>query len=168
MPVEVSQRLKRATTIFDKLTRQPTMALSRMQDIGGCRAVVDDIDQLRRVQSRMVRNGRVARIDDYVAAPRESGYRAVHVVVRYDERSIEVQLRTRYMHDWAMAVERFGADTGQDFKSGRGSEPVLAWLSALSAALAIEEAGLAIDTELRERVSTLRAHALPFLTKESP
>jgi len=34
---EVTQRLKRFATIADKLRRQPTMALSRMEDIGGAR-----------------------------------------------------------------------------------------------------------------------------------
>ena len=36
---EVTQRLKRSQTILDKLKREPTLDLSRMQDIGGCRAV---------------------------------------------------------------------------------------------------------------------------------
>ena len=35
--VKLSQRLKRTPTIIDKLRRLPTMTLSRMQDIGGCR-----------------------------------------------------------------------------------------------------------------------------------
>lgn len=34
------------------------------------------------------------------------GYHAVHVIVGYDGRQIEAQLRTRVMHDWALAVER--------------------------------------------------------------
>ena len=37
----VAQRLKRMPTINDKLKRFPTMNLSRMQDIGGIRAVVE-------------------------------------------------------------------------------------------------------------------------------
>lgn len=35
----VAQRLKRTPSILLKLRRFPTMNLSRMQDIGGCRAV---------------------------------------------------------------------------------------------------------------------------------
>ncbi len=45
--VEVSQRLKRAPTIVDKLAREQTLSLERMQDVGGCRAVLGSIDQLR-------------------------------------------------------------------------------------------------------------------------
>jgi putative GTP pyrophosphokinase len=35
----VGQRLKRMRTIVDKLGREPTMALSWMEDMGGCRAL---------------------------------------------------------------------------------------------------------------------------------
>src|SRR5690348_5170203 len=38
--VFVAQRLKRMPTILNKLERQPTMDITRMQDIGGCRAVL--------------------------------------------------------------------------------------------------------------------------------
>lgn len=44
--IEVSQRLKRFMTILDKLEREPTLALSRMQDIGGCRAILGSIDEV--------------------------------------------------------------------------------------------------------------------------
>lgn len=53
---EVSQRLKRASTIILKLTREPTMQLANMQDIGGCRAVLDSVDELRRVEHRLRKN----------------------------------------------------------------------------------------------------------------
>lgn len=79
--VEVSQRLKRIPTIMDKLRREPTLALANMQDIAGCRAVVANIDELRRVQRRLAKNRLPIRVSDYVAHPRSSGYRAVHVMV---------------------------------------------------------------------------------------
>lgn len=37
----ISGRTKRIRSIIAKLERQPTMALTTMQDIGGCRAVMD-------------------------------------------------------------------------------------------------------------------------------
>lgn len=39
-PVIVSQRLKRSPTILNKLGRYPAMKYSRMEDIGGCRAIL--------------------------------------------------------------------------------------------------------------------------------
>src|SRR2546428_10301784 len=38
----IAQRIKRLSSIRAKLIRFPTMKLSQMQDIGGCRAVVSD------------------------------------------------------------------------------------------------------------------------------
>jgi (p)ppGpp synthase/HD superfamily hydrolase len=64
---EVSQRLKRVPTILDKITREPTLALANMQDIGGCRAVLQSIDEVYLVQARLQSRGRVERISDYIA-----------------------------------------------------------------------------------------------------
>jgi hypothetical protein len=41
-----AQRLKRYESIFRKLRRRQTMKLSQMQDIGGCRAIVNSVNQL--------------------------------------------------------------------------------------------------------------------------
>jgi len=161
--VEVSQRLKRVPTIIDKLTREPTMQLANMQDIGGCRSVLDSIDEVRRVQKRLAKNRPPLRVADYIDAPRVSGYRGVHVIVAYDDRPIEVQLRTRVMHDWAITVERLSGRLAEDLKSGRGPQPVLDWLEAISEAMALEESGSAVDPALVSRLSELRALAVPFI-----
>jgi ppGpp synthetase/RelA/SpoT-type nucleotidyltranferase len=166
--VEVSQRLKRLTTIFDKLRRGPQMALARMQDIGGCRAILDSIDEIRRVESRLKKNRPTLRVSDYISQPRASGYRAVHVVVTYEDRAgqdraIEVQLRTQTMHEWAIAVERFSSRVGEDLKSSRGPEPVLIWLATVSEAMAMEERGETVPAELIEKIQQRRAAAVPYL-----
>jgi GTP pyrophosphokinase len=51
---QVSQRLKRANRIVDKLVRAPRMRLSQMQDVGGCRVVVSTLTELRALQSRVL------------------------------------------------------------------------------------------------------------------
>lgn len=160
--VEVSQRLKRVPTIIDKLMREPTMQLANMQDIGGCRAILANIDELGRVSRRLAKN-RPGRIDNYVKNPRASGYRAIHHIVQYDGRKIEVQLRTGIMHEWAITVERLGGGLQTDLKSGRGPEPVLAWLEAISRAMALEERGEVVDTGLIEEIAVLRKAAIPHI-----
>lgn len=52
----IGKRLKRVPTIIDKLTRYPEMDLARMHDIGGCRAVLKDEDEVRAVAARLERN----------------------------------------------------------------------------------------------------------------
>lgn len=161
--VDVSQRLKRASTILDKLQREPTMQLGNMQDIAGCRAVLADVDEVRRVERRLRKTRPPLDVTDYITAPRESGYRGVHVIVAYDERAIEVQLRTRVMHEWAIAVERLGGRLDEDLKSGRGPKPVLALLSVISEAMALEEEGRPVEDDLLSEMDRLRAAARPWI-----
>ena len=167
--VAVSQRLKRSWTILDKIEREPTLALGNMQDIGGCRAVVGNIDELRRVERRLRKNRPPVAVYDYIREPRASGYRAVHVIVEYSDqvgepRKIEVQLRTLAMHDWAITVERLGGRLNEDLKSGRGPTDVLELLEAVSEAMALEEQGAMVDANLTARIERLRENAAPWLT----
>lgn len=161
--VEVSQRLKRVPTIINKLVREPTMQLANMQDIGGCRAVLNSFDEVRRVQRRLSKNRPPLRVSDYIAEPRASGYRGVHVVVQYDGRPVEVQLRTQAMHEWAITVERLGGRLGKDLKSGDGPLQVLELLEGISEVMALEEEGGLISQEALDRLGDLRQAALPFL-----
>lgn len=160
---QVSQRLKRFPTILSKLQREDKLKLGRMQDIGGCRAILPDIDACYRVHKRLLKRVGFDRYVDYIQNPRDSGYRGIHVILKYDERRIEVQLRTRTMHDWAIAVERLGFRMGDDLKSGAGSAEVKVWLALISEAMAIEEVGDAVSKDMLERIHAARQDALPFL-----
>lgn len=155
----LSQRLKRRETILDKLSREPTLALANMQDIAGCRAVVQTIDELKKIQRRLQHRRPVIRSNDYISKPRLSGYRAVHVVVDYHGRRIEVQLRTVVMHEWAIAVERLGVRLKEDLKSGRGPKEVLVWLATVSQAMATEEQGNIVDASQISEIERLREQA---------
>lgn len=162
--IEVSQRLKRTPTIIDKLRREPRMKLGRMADVGGCRAVLQDLDELARVCERYERTpDRIVRIRDYIEEPKLDGYRAVHIYARYDARLIEVQLRTRIQHEWAYTVETIASRLGLDIKGGAGPEPVRAWFAAVSAAMAVEEHGDEVSPDLLKNVSRLKEQALPYL-----
>lgn len=97
---KVSQRLKRMSTILDKLGREPTLALDRMQDIGGCRVVLPSRDEVWRLADRIRERRPVIAFSDYINHPRNSGYRGVHVIVEYGRdcvRPVEIQLRTESM-----------------------------------------------------------------------
>jgi ppGpp synthetase/RelA/SpoT-type nucleotidyltranferase len=169
--VEVSQRLKRVPTILDKLQREPTMQLANMQDIAGCRGVLADTAEVRRVQRRLSRNRPPIRVNDYIEHPRATGYRGVHAIVQYDERTIEVQLRTAVMHDWAIAVERLAGRMGpgaEDLKSGLGPREIVELMEAISEAMALEEAGQEVDSSLVDRIDRLRPLALPYLRGPRP
>lgn len=169
--LELSQRLKRAPTIVDKLRRIPTMKLSSLQDLGGCRAVFATQDEVERVQVRFManseaRNGKPDIVRDYVAQPRDSGYRAVHLWTRYDGLRVEVQLRTQLQHSWALIVENLGVVTGADYKSGAGSEQVHAWLRLLSRSHALSEMGAVPGLQHELELAKAAAAAITTIVKE--
>ena len=88
--VQIAQRLKRRPTIIDKLTREPEMQLSRMHDIAGCRVILSDLYDLHAFREEMhnarVDHKRRGADDDrwnYIAKPKDSGYRGIHDVYTY-------------------------------------------------------------------------------------
>ena len=128
--VVVAQRLKRTPSILAKLRRFPSMKLSRMQDIGGPRAIlpgIEDVDELRRRYLQGDRRSAHTFVaeKDYIRQPKASGYRGIHLIYRYGSLEnpeynglqIEIQLRTRLQHAWATAVETVGTFLGQSLKS---------------------------------------------------
>lgn len=136
----VAQRLKRLSSISVKLRRNPNMALSQMQDIGGCRAVVRtvrNVDALVALYEKAVAKNAKAGAEfvkkyDYIAAPKKDGYRSVHLVYKYRSRAsekqawrglrIETQIRSRLQHAWATAVETVDTFTAQSIKTGGGAD----------------------------------------------
>jgi hypothetical protein len=96
---DITPRHKRLARIIEKLLRPEhhTMNLSQMDDIGGCRVVVATIDELRRIQASISGTWAADKATkDYIAHPKEDGYRAVHMYVRCDDVRIEVQLRRAF------------------------------------------------------------------------
>lgn len=136
--ITVAQRLKRRSTIYDKLKRQPDMQLSRMHDIAGCRLIFEStnsLDETRNqiLKSRFKHNLRNELSDyDYIAKPKVTGYRGIHDVYGYVSYSgaaenwnglqIELQYRTKTQHAWATAVEIVGSLTGNEAKFDRGDK----------------------------------------------
>ena len=148
----VAQRIKRLTSITSKLERFPSMRLSRMQDIGGCRAVVTSrprVDELADLYQDSVRlkHELVGEPDDYIRNPKTSGYRGIHLVYRYhsdrnatyEGLQIEMQLRSRLQHAWATAVETVGTFTKQALKSSQGEDRWLRFFAVMGSEMALRE-----------------------------
>lgn len=151
----VAQRLKRTPSIISKLRRFKSMQLARMQDIGGLRAVVDTLTQVQKLRDsyhkslvgRMFKHQLVAE-RDYIGNPKDSGYRSVHLVFRYENDKVmaynglllELQIRTRLQHTWATSVETMGTFLKHALKSSEGPEEWLEFFAVAGAAFAhIEE-----------------------------
>lgn len=111
----VTYRIKRIDTIVEKLRRfhenpNGKMNLSRMWDIAGCRCILNttEDDKLYKLLKKIQKEyGRNCKVNDYVASPKESGYRSIHIYVKDKEtqKPIEIQIRNKEHHNWATLVE---------------------------------------------------------------
>lgn len=148
----VSQRLKRTDRIISKLLHFKTMRLSQMEDIGGCRVILPDLVQLRTFEQRLRDvwgQNLIERLgNDYIASPRDTGYRAVHLVVNRNGRLIEIQLRTPSQHRWAVLVEAHENQTGEMLKRGVGNTDTLELFKNLGTAFAHIDSGTPIPPEV--------------------
>ena len=158
----VAQRLKRLSSIAAKLRRFPEMKLSQMQDIAGCRAIlntVHDVDKLIERYKKSDLKHNLVHEDDYIRAPKESGYRGYHLIYRYNsdksttynDLKVEVQLRSALQHAWATAVETVGAFTQQALKSSQGQQDWLRFFELMSAELAARERTAAVPNTPADR-----------------
>lgn len=147
----IVQRLKRLDSITGKLKRFHNMSLCTMQDLGGCRVIVDSTEDVYKIVNKY-KTSRIRHVlkdeYDYLAHPKESGYRSYHLVYQYhSDRSetynknmlIEIQVRTRLQHMWATAVETMGIYTNNALKAGSGNKDVLRFFTLVSSVFAIRE-----------------------------
>lgn|GEM_PF-818915 len=154
----VTQRLKREATILEKLCiREPGLDFSRMQDIGGLRVVVDSLANLIRYDSALCDrwSDRIVDRRDYISCPRDSGYRAIHVVVSESGLHLEVQLRSRRMHAWAQMVEGFSGQLGENFKQDSGDHVIQRFARVLSELYAHEDEGTTPPAHLSAEFESL-------------
>jgi putative GTP pyrophosphokinase len=148
---EVTQRLKRFATIIHKLQREPTMALSRMEDIAGVRAVLENQAQANAVRDMLIkaRRWKIRRVRTYVEGgdpgPKADGYRAIHIIVEKDGCFVEIQLRTPWQDAWAQSVEQDTRRLRQDLKFGAGPDDLRQYYLVVSELFAMEEQGIQPD-----------------------
>jgi hypothetical protein len=148
----IAQRIKRLVSIGHKLDRFPSMKLSQMQDLGGCRAILKNVRTVKLVARYYLKKSGIkhslSSMDDYITQPKASGYRGVHLVYRYysDKKKqvyngmkIEMQLRSTYQHAWATAVETVGMFSGQALKSSLGSQEWQRFFSLMGSTIAVRE-----------------------------
>lgn len=150
----VARRLKRLATILDKIgSRQGNMQLSRMQDIGGVRAIMKDPVEVYALRNIYLEPGRfphkLKHEYDYISKPKESGYRSIHLVYEFNNSQgrqpesrdwdgllVEMQLRTELQHAWATSVEIVGTMRHEDLKSSIGDDKWLELFQCMSSIIA--------------------------------
>ena len=136
-----AQRLKRVPSILNKLNRKyeglskPTMKLTQMQDIAGCRVVLSNVKLVRKLYIGEYVQGDLKhkriKVNNYIDSPKSDGYRSIHLIYKYfsdkgrtdfNDLLVEIQVRSRLQHIWATAVETVGFFTKQAIKSNEGEK----------------------------------------------
>jgi hypothetical protein len=126
------------------------MNLARMQDIVGIRAIVSNMTKARALESNYKCTKFTHELSyerDYIATPKDSGYRSIHLVYKYNQRAnpnynglaVELQIRTRLQHAWATAVETMGTAIDYALKSSLGPTEYLDFFRIVSSAFSFSE-----------------------------
>lgn len=162
----VVQRLKRLESIINKLKRETSMNLSRIQDLGGCRVILPEVEDVYYLINEF-KNKRKAHIFvkefDYIKEPKKSGYRSIHLVYKfmsknkpeYNDMLIELQFRTKLQHIWATALETIDIFTKQSLKAGLGDKTYERYFLLISALFAIKE-GQPLPPNISDNIGELK------------
>lgn len=106
-------RIKRIESIISKLARFPKMQVNRAEDIAGCRCILSSEADVYKLYDKIIKKQDKlpfeikGKINDYIKSPKDSGYKSIHlnVVLKNDNRRVEIQLRSIEQHNWATLVE---------------------------------------------------------------
>jgi ppGpp synthetase/RelA/SpoT-type nucleotidyltranferase len=146
-PYYIAHRLKRKPQIVRKLNRL-SVRFTQLQDIGGCRIIVQrnsDVDKLLAYLTEKSATQNIFSIDrttDYREQGRDdTGYRALHVILKRDGFYLELQIRSRIQHYWAESIERTSVIYGHHLKEKEGAPEVIEYFKSLSDVFYEIEAG---------------------------
>lgn len=137
---DVSGRPKHIYSIYKKMMRKH-LRFDQLYDIRALRVIVDTVEHcyeaLSIVQEHFTIIGK--EYDDYIAHPKPNGYQSLHTVMRDpDGRPVEIQIRTRAMHEFAelgVAAHWRYKETGNSNKDkgAAAEEQRVAWLRQILA-----------------------------------
>ena len=102
---DVFGRAKKPYSIWRKM-QEKQLAFSRLSDIYGFRVICRGETDCYRILGAIHRRWRAVpgRFKDYISQPKSNGYRSIHTTVSgRDGKRVEVQIRTRQMHEVAEA-----------------------------------------------------------------
>ena len=100
---EISGRPKHIYSIWKKMQRKQ-LAIDELYDLLAVRVIVDNLTNCYATLGVVHSDWQTIpkEFDDYIANPKENGYQSLHtVILDQDGNRIEVQIRTRAMHEFA-------------------------------------------------------------------
>jgi ppGpp synthetase/RelA/SpoT-type nucleotidyltranferase len=128
------RKRKTQQSIVDKLKRQPKLRLPQMQDVAGCRIVVQGGIQAQQNINTILLDGFVQNKWQVESKDRNAiGYYATHIIVKAENKFYEIQVRTFAQDIWANIVES-KSDENNTLKYGGSEEeqPLMYLLKTLA------------------------------------
>jgi putative GTP pyrophosphokinase len=142
---------KSTSSIIEKLLRE-SIRLSQIQDIAGCRIIAKNPEDQEETTKKLQTLFSNSTLIDRRNHP-SNGYRAIHIVVRFKNKLIEIRIRTPLQHIWAEFSEKLSDVIDTKIKYGKGPKEFQDLLSHASKALATcEEAEKEISTIERQQL----------------
>ncbi|SHF19367.1 GTP pyrophosphokinase [Loktanella atrilutea] len=132
---EVMGRAKKPYSIWRKM-QEKDMGFSRLSDIYGFRIITATEGDCYRVLGAIHQRWRAVpgRFKDYISQPKTNGYRSIHTTVSgRDGKRVEVQIRTREMHEVAETgvAAHWSYRNGERVENRFAVDPVR-WISKLT------------------------------------
>lgn len=159
----VGRPAKSTLAIIDKLQRE-SIRLTQMQDIAGCRIVVENMFVQNQTVDSLSQVFPEAVVIDRRSKP-SHGYRAVHLIVQSAGKAMEIQVRTELQHLWAELSERL-ADAMEDtgIKYGQGNKKALDLLRECSEIIQQQEYDEHNIINLEKEIKALKQKMQPVNT----
>ena len=127
---QISGRIKHIYSIYRKMQRKH-LPFEQIFDVTALRIIVSDVETCYRALSAIHSQWPhiAEEFDDYIATPKPNGYQSIHTVVKGpEEHNIEIQIRTKAMHD----KNELGVAAHWVYKEGKQQNPSheakIAWL----------------------------------------
>ena len=124
---EIFGRVKHYYSIYLKMQRKG-VGIEEILDLLAVRIIVKEDSECYRILGVMHLQFTplVSRFKDYIAVPKENGYKTIHTTVFNDESIVEAQIRTQEMHKLA----EYGIAAHWKYKGGR-DQVNLEWVKSL-------------------------------------
>jgi GTP pyrophosphokinase len=173
---KVFGRAKHIFSIWRKM-RSKNVGLEEVYDVRAIRVLVPDIGQCYSTLGVIHTEWQhiPSEFDDYIAVPKENGYRSIHTAVSWDDgKTLEVQIRTPEMHE----ESELGVCAHWAYKDGVSEDEsfamkmdwmrqVVEWQEEAEHHLRQHQIGLELGHRVREErifVYTPKGHVLDLIT----
>lgn len=97
--IKISSRIKSIYSISEKI-RKKNLLIDQLNDLVGIRIITENEVCCYRILNQIIIKFDIIHdaLKDYIACPKDNGYRSIHASILYNNKPIEIQIRSKDMH----------------------------------------------------------------------